>query len=48
MSAGEKFVQMFIAIGLFFGVVAVILLLISIAFTATFIFVLHWRDKADA
>ncbi len=27
---------------------AVILLLISIAFTATFIFVLHWRDKADA
>ena len=27
---------------------AVILLLISIAFTATFIFVLHWRDKAGA
>ena len=27
---------------------AVILLLISIAFTATFIFVLHWREKAEA
>jgi len=26
---------------------AVILLLISIAFTATFIFVLHWREKAE-
>jgi multiple sugar transport system permease protein len=27
---------------------AVILLFISIAFTATFIFVLHWRERREA